>query len=61
MMKWRSWRGGVALCLASALLMTSLGCQPGGTSGSAPSTNKPSNQKPDNKGKPGGHHEPDPG
>jgi hypothetical protein len=61
MRQWISWGGGVALCLASALMMTSLGCQPAGHSGSAPGTNKPASQKPDNKDKPSGHHEPDPG
>ena len=62
MMKWISWRRSVALCLAGALIMTSLGCQPAGSTGSTPNTNKPTSQKPaTNKNKPGGHHEPDPG
>ncbi|HTU17198.1 MAG TPA: hypothetical protein VMG10_03990 [Gemmataceae bacterium] len=61
MMKRISCRSVVALCLTAALMMSSLGCQPGGGSGSAPGTNKPATQKPDNKSKPSGHHEPDPG
>ena len=62
MMKWISWRGGVALCLASALVMTSLGCQQANHSGSAPGTSKPTTQKPENnKSKPDGQPKPDPG
>lgn len=42
-------RGGAALCLAGALMMTGFGCQPAGNSGSKPAPNKPADQKPDNK------------
>jgi len=62
MRKWISWRGGLTLGLASALIMVNLGCQPASHSGSAPSTNKPTTQKPENnKSKPNEHHEADPG
>jgi hypothetical protein len=50
-------RGGLALCLASVLMMTGLGCQPAGSS--APSTNKPADQKPEKK--PSEQPKPDPG
>ncbi len=59
MSKARSWRGGVALGLIAALLMTSFGCQPAATS--TPANNKPAEQKPDNKDKTSGQPKPDPG
>ncbi len=46
-----------ALCLAGALVMTGLACQPSGTS--TPTTSKPADQKPDKK--PSGPPKPDPG
>ena len=57
MRKWISWRNGVALCLASALLVTSLGCQPASSSNSTSGTTKPTTQKTEKKdtsGKPPG-------
>jgi hypothetical protein len=61
MRKWIIWRGGVALGLASALLVSSLGCQPAGSSNSTSGTNKPTTQKPENKDKPGKRPADDPG
>jgi len=49
----------LALCLAGALMMTGLACQPSGTPTSAPTTSKPADQKPDKK--PSGPPKPDPG
>ena len=49
----------LALCLVGALMMTSLACQPSGTSAPTPTTSKPADQKPDKK--PGGPPKPDPG
>ena len=50
---------GLALCLAGALMMTGLACQPSGTSSPSPGTSKPADQKPDKKSS--GPPKPDPG
>ncbi len=49
----------LALCLAGAVMMTGLACQPSGTSAPAPNTSKPADQKTDKK--PSGPPKPDPG
>jgi hypothetical protein len=50
------WRGGLALCLLGALLLTNLGCHPAGSSTPASSANKPGEAQTPNKG---GPHKPD--
>lgn len=42
-------RGGLAICLAAALTMMGLGCQPAGSSAPATNANKTPEQKPQNK------------
>jgi hypothetical protein len=53
-------RSGLALCLAAALALTSLGCRPSSTSTQPPTTNKTPDQKskPDNKPNKSPKHEP---
>ncbi|MHB1423047.1 MAG: hypothetical protein ACYC3I_07610 [Gemmataceae bacterium] len=58
--KVRLYSGGAAVCLAGAVLVTSLGCQQANhPPSSSPGKNKPAEQKPDNK--PSGTPKPDVG
>lgn len=45
----KTLRRGLTLCLAGAVTMMGLGCQPAGNSAPTPSTNKTPDQKPENK------------